>query len=162
MLDICANLNFLKEKIFNWGLFILLSFIWGSSFMLMKEGMQVLTPYQVAALRILSAGVVLIPFTYQAIKQVPKEKLGLVALSGLLGSFFPAFLFCIAETKIDSSLAGILNALTPLFTIVVGILFFQLKAERKKIIGIVIGFIGLILLFTGSGHVDFKNVSKII
>lgn len=127
--------------------------------MLMKEGMQVLTPYQVAALRILSAGVVLIPFTYNAIKQVPKGKLGLVALSGLLGSFFPAFLFCIAETKIDSSLAGILNALTPLFTIVVGILFFHLKAEKKKILGIIIGLIGLILLFTGSGHVDFKNVS---
>ena len=153
------EIQVLKEKIFNWTLFIVLSFIWGSSFVLMKEGMQVLSPYQVAALRILSAGVVLIPFTFRAIKQVPKNKLGLVALSGILGSFIPAFLFCLAETKIDSSLAGILNALTPFFTILVGIAFFELKAERKKIIGIIIGFIGLILLFTGNGHIDFKNVS---
>ncbi len=153
------EIQILKEKIFNWTLFIVLSFIWGSSFVLMKEGMQVLSPYQVAALRILSAGVVLIPFAFRAIKQVPKNKLGLVALSGILGSFIPAFLFCLAETKIDSSLAGILNALTPFFTILVGIAFFELKAERKKIIGIIIGFIGLILLFTGNGHIDFKNVS---
>jgi drug/metabolite transporter (DMT)-like permease len=131
----------LREKTFNWTLFIVLSFIWGSSFVLMKEGMQVLSPYQVAALRILSAGVVLIPFTFRAIKQVPKNKLGLVALSGILGSFIPAFLFCMAETKIDSSLAGILNALTPFFTILVGIAFFELKAERKKIIGIIIVFV---------------------
>ncbi len=153
------EIQVLKEKIFNWTLFIVLSFIWGSSFVLMKEGMQVLSPYQVAALRILSAGVVLIPFAFRAIKQVPKNKLGLVALSGILGSFIPAFLFCLAETKIDSSLAGILNALTPFFTILVGIAFFELKAERKKIIGILIGFVGLILLFTGNGHIDFKNVS---
>ena len=153
------EIQVLREKIFNWTLFIVLSFIWGSSFVLMKEGMQVLSPYQVAALRILSAGVVLIPFAFRAIKQVPKNKLGLVALSGILGSFIPAFLFCLAETKIDSSLAGILNALTPFFTILVGIAFFELKAERKKIIGILIGFIGLILLFTGNGHIDFKNVS---
>ena len=149
----------LREKIINWTLFILLSFIWGSSFVLMKEGMQVLSPFQVAALRILSAGAVLIPFTYRALKEVPKNKLGLVALSGIIGSFIPAFLFCLAETKIDSSLAGILNALTPFFTILVGIAFFELKAERKKIIGILIGFVGLILLFTGNGHIDFKNVS---
>jgi len=125
----------------------------------MKEGMQVLSPFQVAALRILSAGAVLIPFTYRALKQVPKNKLGLVALSGIIGSFIPAFLFCLAETKIDSALAGILNALTPFFTILVGIVFFQLKAERKKIIGIIIGFIGLLLLFAGNGNIDFKNVS---
>lgn len=149
----------LKEKIVNWSLFVLLSFIWGSSFILMKEGMLALTPYQVAALRILSAGLVLLPFAYRAIKQVPKNKLGLVALSGMLGSFFPAFLFCLAETKIDSSLAGILNALTPLFTIIVGIIFFELKAEKKKIIGIIIGFVGLILLFAGNGKIDFKNIS---
>ena len=138
---------------------MLLSFIWGSSFILMKEGMRTLSPYQVAALRILSAGVVLLPFVFKAIKQIPKGKVGLVILSGLIGSFFPAFLFCIAETKIDSSLAGILNALTPLFTITVGILFFELNAEPKKILGVTIGFAGLLLLFTANGTVGFKNIS---
>jgi drug/metabolite transporter (DMT)-like permease len=125
----------------------------------MKEGMKTLSPYQVAALRILSAGVVLIPFTVKAFQQIPKNKIGLVILSGFLGSFFPAFLFCLAETKIDSSLAGILNALTPLFTIVIGILFFELHAGTKKIIGVIIGFAGLTLLFTANGSVGFKNIS---
>ena len=127
--------------------------------MLMKEGMNVLTPYQVAALRILSAGLILVPFAFKALKEVPKNKRMLVILSGLLGSFFPAFLFCIAETKIDSSVAGILNALTPLFTILVGVTFFEMKAGARKILGVVIGFIGLSLLFTSNGHIDLKNIS---
>ena len=122
--------------------------------------MKVLTPYQVATLRMLSAGIVLIPFAYKAFKNIPSDQLGLVILSGFLGSFFPAYLFCIAETKIDSSLAGILNAFTPLFTILTGILFFKMKIlTAKKTVGIVIGFIGLLLLFTSNGHVDFKNIS---
>lgn len=147
------------DKLINWGLFVLLSLIWGSSFILMKAGMHTLTPYQVASIRILSAGTVLIPFAWKALLQVPKNKLGLVILSGLLGSFFPAYLFCLAETKIDSSLAGILNALTPLFTILVGIAFFQLQAQKRKIIGVMIGFIGLCLLVTLPGNISFQNLS---
>lgn len=139
-------------------MFVGLSFIWGSSFMLMKEGMQVLSPYEVATIRILSAGLVLLPFAPKAIRQIPKGKWGLVILSGLLGSFFPAYLFCLAETKIDSSLAGILNALTPLFTIVVGVFFFQLRAGTQKIAGVLVGFAGLLLLFISNGHIDFKNL----
>jgi drug/metabolite transporter (DMT)-like permease len=143
----------LRDKLINWGLFILLSLIWGSSFILMKAGMHQLTPYQVASIRILSAGLVLLPFARKALQQVPKNKLGLVILSGLLGSFFPAYLFCVAETKIDSSLAGILNALTPLFTILLGISFFQLKAGWVKITGVLIGFLGLCLLIAPGSKV---------
>src|ERR1700694_4873960 len=99
----------------------------------MKARMTRLTPYQVASIRILSAGVVLLPFARRALVEIPKNKMIIVILSGLLGSFFPAYLFCIAETRIDSSLAGILNAFTPFFVILVGMVFFQLKAQPKKI-----------------------------
>lgn len=149
----------LRERLINWGLFTALSVIWGSSFILMKAGMSVLTPYQVASIRILSAGVVLIPFARNAIREIPKNKLGLVVLSGILGSFFPAYLFCIAETRIDSSLAGILNALTPLFTILVGIAFFQLQAGKLKIAGVLIGFVGLCYLMMKTGNIGFQNFS---
>jgi len=149
----------LRDKLINWSLFTILSLIWGSSFILMKEGMKTLSPYHVASLRILSAGVVLIPFARKALAQVPKEKLLLVILSGLLGSFFPAYLFCVAETRIDSSLAGIMNALTPLFTIIIGIAFFQLKAGRRKIIGVLVGFIGLCLLIAPKGDFRFEDFS---
>ena len=149
----------MKDRLINWGIFVVLSIIWGSSFILMKEGMHVLTPYQVASIRILSAGLVLTPFALKALKQIPQQKWLLVILSGLLGNFFPAYLFCIAETEIDSSLAGILNALTPMFTILVGISFFQLKANATKIIGVVIGFIGLCLLMLSGKEVSFSNIS---
>lgn len=152
----------MRDKLINWGLFTILSVIWGSSFILMKAGMSSLTPYQVASIRILSAGLILTPFAAKALRSVPKNKLALVILSGLLGNFFPAYLFCIAETKLDSSLTGILNALTPLFTILVGITFFQLTASWKKIAGVLIGFAGLCLLVAPSGHFSFQNFSYIL
>lgn len=142
----------------NWALFAVLSVIWGSSFILMKAGMNRLTPYQVASIRILSAGLILIPFARKALRQIPKNKIFLVILSGLLGSFFPAYLFCIAETKIDSSLAGILNALTPLFVILVGMTFFALKAGVQKIAGVLIGFAGLCLLMAPNGHFRMEDL----
>lgn len=149
----------MRDRLINWGIFIALSVIWGSSFILMKEGMHALSAYQVASIRILSAGLVLTPFALKALKQVPRNKWLLVILSGLLGNFFPAYLFCIAETEIDSSLAGILNALTPMFTILVGISFFQLKASNTKILGVIIGFIGLCLLMLSGKEVSFNNLS---
>lgn len=149
----------MRDRLINWGIFIALSIIWGSSFILMKEGMYALSAYQVASIRILSAGLVLTPFALKALKQVPRNKWLLVILSGLLGNFFPAYLFCIAETEIDSSLAGILNALTPMFTILVGISFFQLKANSTKIFGVIIGFAGLCLLMLSGKEVSFNNLS---
>jgi drug/metabolite transporter (DMT)-like permease len=146
-------------KLINWVLFIALSVIWGSSFILMKEGMNVLTPYQVAALRIGSAGLVLLPFIIKAWKQIPKNKVVAVLLSGVVGNFIPAFLFCIAEVRVDSAIAGILTALTPLFTIIIGVLFFNVQAGSQKIVGVVIGFMGLILLFAGDEKIDFKNIA---
>ncbi|HEX7692341.1 MAG TPA: DMT family transporter [Sediminibacterium sp.] len=149
----------MKEKLFHWLLFVILSIVWGSSFILMKEGMVRLGPYQVASLRILSAGIVLIPFAWKAVKAIPRDKITLVLLSGLFGNFFPAYLFCIAETQLDSALAGILNALTPFFVILIGMGFFQLKAGFIKILGVIIGFIGLCLLMLASGNLNFQNAS---
>jgi drug/metabolite transporter (DMT)-like permease len=153
-----------REKLINWGIFIVLSVIWGSSFMLMKVGMKEggtyqLSPYQVASLRMIFAGLALLPFCYSALKQIPKNKLFVVVLSGLMGSFIPAYLFCIAETKIDSALAGILNALTPLFTIIVGIVFFNLKSNKQKVIGILLGLVGLVLSVTAGKTLHFDNFS---
>src|SRR5947208_17032416 len=126
MYDICAKSN-LQIRTRNWLLFIILSIIWGSSFILMKVGMQHLSAYEVASIRILSAGIVLLPFAIKGFKQVPKNKIGAIIIAGLLGNFFPAYLYCLAEIKIDSSLASILNALTPLCAIIIGFSFFQLK-----------------------------------
>lgn len=146
-------------KLLNWLIFAVLCIIWGSSFILMKGGMNVLSPYQVASIRLISAGTVLLPFALKAFKHIPQNKRGLVILSGLLGSFFPAYLFCVAETKIDSALAGILNALTPLFVIITGVAFFQLRIKMKQLLGIVIGFVGLCLLVLLGNNISLQYFS---
>jgi len=143
----------------SWLVFALLAIVWGSSFILMKEGLKAFNPYQVASLRMLFAGIILLPFAYKAIKRIPKNKLGLVIFSGILGNFIPAYLFCIAETQIDSSLAGILNSLTPMFTIIVGVLFFKVQTSMVKVLGMIIGFIGLSILLGAGKDVSFHNLS---
>jgi drug/metabolite transporter (DMT)-like permease len=155
--EICSML--ISPRLLNWLLFVSLALIWGSSFILMKAGMQSLTAFQVAAIRMLSGGLILLPLAWKSFRKIPRNKIWLIILSGFLGSFFPAFFFCIAETKIDSSLAGILNALTPLFTISIGALFFQLQVTATKIAGVVLGFLGLCLLFIARGNLDFSYLS---
>ncbi len=146
----------MQPKLFNWFLFLLLCFIWGSSFILMKEGLKQLSAYEVAAIRMLSAGLVLLPFAIRSFRRMQKKDLGLLVLTGILGSFIPAILFCVAETQIDSALAGMLNALTPFFVILIGAVFFQSKVAVQKMIGVLIGFSGMLLLFlsqkSGSGN----------
>jgi drug/metabolite transporter (DMT)-like permease len=88
----------------------------------------------------------MLPFLPRALKEVPRTKIGYVLLSGWMGSFFAAFLFCIAEIKIDGSLAGSLNALTPLFVVITGAILFKVKTTQQKITGVLIGLVGCGLL----------------
>jgi drug/metabolite transporter (DMT)-like permease len=153
----------LSKQSGNWVLFIVLSITWGSSFILMKLGLEELTDFQVASLRIVAAGLVLLPVTVRHIRSIPSSRLGMVFLSGVLGSLLPAYLFCIAETKIDSALAGTLNALTPIFAIVAGFFIFQLPLESKKVKGILIAFAGCILLMfskglKGEAHIGYSLI----
>jgi drug/metabolite transporter (DMT)-like permease len=144
----------MKKDFISWLLFIALSFIWGSSFILMKIGLRQLTAYQVAAIRIASSGIVLLPVAIRHIKKIPKNKLLLIFLSGFTGNLVPAFLFCLAEQSIDSSLSGTLNSLTPIFVIVIGSIFFNAKASWKQITGVIISFTGTALLFFGKGSLN--------
>jgi drug/metabolite transporter (DMT)-like permease len=125
----------------------------------MKEGITHLSAYQVATIRILSAGLVLLPVAVQQWKNIPFNKLGYVFLSGILGSFFPAYLFCLAETKIDSSLAGFLNSLTPVFTILTGLLFFGQVFQLHKIVGVSIAIGGMLLLLFAKGSINMQFLS---
>ena len=125
----------------------------------MKEGLVHLTAYQVAAIRILSSGLILLPFAFAAFKNIPLKKILIVFLSGVLGSLLPAFLFCIAEEGIDSALAGTLNSLTPIFVIITGGIFFRSKTPTIKIIGIIVSFSGSLLLLLSKGHLaESKNM----
>jgi len=85
--------------------------------------------------------------------------MGVVIVSGFIGNFIPAYLFCIAETRIDSALAGILNSLTPLFTILVGVVFYKTQTTTIKFLGILIGFVGLTFLLLTGRKMHFENLS---
>ncbi|MFY0252708.1 DMT family transporter [Chitinophaga sp. 30R24] len=141
----------MHQRFAHWGVFLLLSLTWGSSFILMKIGLESFSSYQVASLRLVAAGIALLPFLPKALRETPKNKLPLIALSGILGNGIPAFLFCLAETALDSSLAGILNALTPLMALLSGIILFQSPFKKEQLTGIFIGLTGVIFLFTSKG-----------
>lgn len=137
----------MNNKFTNWILFVLLSFIWGSSFILMKQGLVSLSAYQVASIRIISSGIVLLPVAAMSFRYIPPKKLIIVFLSGALGSLIPAYLFCLAEQEVDSALAGVLNSLTPIFVIIAGAVFFSAQTTSNKVAGIFIAFTGSVLLF---------------
>lgn len=131
----------------------LLAFIWGSSFILMKRGLEVFSFTQVADLRMSLAWLSLLPFVWKQIKVLPKHYWLPLAVVGLFGNGIPAFLFTKAQTQLDSSLTGILNALVPLFTLLIAVFVFKTKVKAYNILGILIGLIGAIWLVAGDGVV---------
>jgi drug/metabolite transporter (DMT)-like permease len=121
---------------------------------MMKEGLLHLSAFQVASLRIIFSGIVLLPAALKHFKSIPGNKILIIFMSGVLGSLLPAYLFCVAELGIDGALAGTLNSLTPIFVIITGALFFSLKTSANKIFGICIAFTGSILLLLSKGNMQ--------
>jgi len=127
-------------------LMIVLALIWGSSFILIKQGLVVFAPDQVGALRVSSAFLFLLPVAFTRLKNLKNHHYPILFFSGMLGIFVPAFLFAFAQTRMSSSVAGIMNTLTPMFTMVMGVLLFSQKFRMIAIVGIVLGFGGTALL----------------
>jgi drug/metabolite transporter (DMT)-like permease len=127
---------------------VFLAITWGSSFILMKkglfdpEGRPIFSPNQVAAMRLSFAGIALLPISLRAMGKISKADLGWIFLVGCFGSGIPAFLFTNSQKFLDSSVAGILNSLTPLFTLLIGVVIFLRKVHRLQILGVILGFIG--------------------
>ena len=143
-----------------WFILILLAFIWGSSFILMKKALIHLSPVQVGALRIVFTALTLFAIGFKNITKVNKKQWYYIAITAFIGSFFPAFMFAFAVQKIDSSIVSILNSLTPLNTLVVGALFFGFSFLRKQFVGVIIGLIGaLILILKGAELNPDQNYS---
>jgi drug/metabolite transporter (DMT)-like permease len=149
-----------SDKPLSWGIFVLLCIIWGSSFILMKASKDELTWAQIASLRIFSAGIVMLPFAFYYFSKIPRNKLLLLIISAICGNLFPAYLFALAIAKdLDSGLAGILNSLTPICVVVVGIIFFRSEIAARKIVGVLIGFAGLTMLtLAGNTGMSFVNL----
>lgn len=145
-----------KEK---WILLALLSLIWGSSFILIKKSLDHFNPYEVGALRVLIAGLVLLPVAIKNIRKFRKKNLKWLILAAITGNFIPMFLFPIAETEVSSSIAGIINSMMPIFVIIVGALLWKFETTKRQIIGVLISFSGAcILAFSGGEGGEFKLI----
>ena len=138
----------------------ILAIIWGSSFILMKEGLKHFSSYQVAAMRISFAGIALFPFVKWRKVVIRAGDLKYFIISGILGSAIPAFLFTAAQTKISSSLAGAINGLTPLFALLVAVVFIGVKFNKLKVYGVIVGLLGAFFLIVGQElNFDIKYTS---
>ena len=135
---------FNKEN--KWVLLVVLSLIWGSSFILIKRGLLGLTPFQVGSLRILFTSVFLLTIGFKSLVKIPKVQWKYIAMTAFFGTFLPVFLFAYAQTEINSSVSAILNSLTPMNTLLIGIAGFGLTFNRGQIIGVFIGLAGSVLL----------------
>lgn len=134
----------LNKKVWQYVLLFALAFIWGSSFILMKKGLQSYSNIQVAAFRIFFSFIFFIPFIIRHIKKLSNSNIKSLLIAGFIGNGIPAFFFTTAQMHISSSLAGILNSLTPIFTLLVGIIFYTSKVKIINIIGLFIGLVGAV------------------
>jgi drug/metabolite transporter (DMT)-like permease len=136
----------------------MLSLIWGTSFILIKKGLAVYTPAELGALRITIACLCLLPFAIKNLALLKQRYWKWVVFSGLIGNLIPAFLFAYAETELASGLAGILNSLTALFTLIIGAIFFQQRITALRVAGIIIGIGGTaVLIFSGQASESSGN-----
>ena len=129
-----------------WGTLVFLSIIWGTSFILIKKALIAFTPVEVAVLRVGISGLAFLPFFIFHFRKLEWHRWQFYLVIALTGSGLPAILYSIAQTRLSSATSGILNSITPVFTLIIGIIFFKNATSRMQLIGSVIGFIGVVTL----------------
>ncbi len=133
--------------------------MWGCSFILIKRSLVAFDPIQVASLRIVIAALAFLPFVPAQLQKVRRSHWPKLVLVGLLGSALPAFCYAIAQTQISSAVAGILNSLTPLWTLTIGWIVFKFSRRGSQLLGVVVGIIGAsILILAGSSGSSSANM----
>jgi len=148
----------MDTKQLKWIYLLILSLIWGSSFILIKRGLVGLTAIQVGSFRIIFAALFLLIIGFNSLKKISRRQWKFVAVTSLFGTFMPAYLFAIAETQVDSSIVAVLNSLTPLNTLVLGIIAFGIQFQKRQVLGVFVGLIGcLLLVLTGDSAQSGQN-----
>ncbi|MFH6933615.1 DMT family transporter [Flavobacterium sp. FlaQc-30] len=153
----------MDAKQLKWGYLLVLSLIWGSSFILIKRGLVGLTAVQVGSFRIIFAALFLLIIGFKSLKKISRHQWKFVAITAFFGTFTPAYLFAIAETEVDSSIVAILNSLTPLNTLVLGIVIFGIQFQKRQVLGVFVGLIGcLLLVLSGASSHPGQNYYYVI
>lgn len=134
-----------------WILLLLVALTWGTSFILIKKSLLTFSVTEVAAGRLFLASLFFVPIMIASRRQIPRDRFPYILVSALTGYIIPAFLFALAGTKLNSSLSGMLNSLSPLCTLVIGVLFFAQPRRPLQIMGILLGLLGSCFLIFSKG-----------
>lgn len=140
-----------KVSIYQWLTLFLLGGVWGSSFILMKIGARAYSTIEVSSLRMFFGGVLVMPFLFYILKKYDRKIILWMCVSALLGSAIPSLFYSYSAKRMDSNLNGVINSLTPLFTLLVGVVWLKNRVSNLSLAGIVVGFLGIVLLFTHKG-----------
>ena len=129
-----------------------------------KKGLLGLTSIQLASLRVIFSAFFLSIFGFKTLKLIPNDKWKWIILTGFIGNFFPVYLFSFSQTIINSSVAAVLSAMTPLFTIIFGYFIFAKRFDQNKIIGVFIGFIATMFLVSNeiSINSDYGGIYSLL
>ncbi len=140
-----------------WFYLAILSLIWGSSFILIKKGLVGLNSVQLASLRMIFAASVIYIYSYNSIKKIPKKSWKWIVITAYLGTFFPVYLISYGQTEIESGLASIITTVTPINTLIIGIIFFSLTFSFKQLLGLFIGLVGAVLLLYEASETNLNS-----
>lgn len=148
-----------RHFVTSWIILLLLSLVWGSSFILIKKSLLYFTATEVGLLRVVLSFLFLLPFAIMQVRTISRKHFLYLSISGFVGSLLPALLFARAQTVISSGLAGTLNSLTPMFTLILGVLFFHLKVKWYNTLGVFMALAGAVaLVYISSGqHFSFHS-----
>ena len=135
-----------SEDFKNWGLLIFLSIIWGTSFILIKKSLLAFSPLEVAILRVGISGLAFAPFFIKYFKELDWNRWWFYLVISLTGSGIPAILYSTAQTELSSATCGVLNSMTPIFALLIGILVFKNKSTPLQMVGTFLGFVGVSFL----------------
>ncbi len=130
----------------DWFLLFLLTAIWGASFLFIKRSVAIYTPMQMAMWRMVLALIIYLPIAAVFWSKIDWSRWKALLVVAFCGSAVPNFLFAVAQVHVSSSLAGVLNALTPLFTLSLGVVFFQMILVKNKLLGVILGLFGAVIL----------------
>src|SRR5690554_4393857 len=148
----------MKKLVHNkWFLLTILSLTWGSSFILIKKSLFTFSPYEIGSLRLLIAGILLSFIGIPTLRKLDRKSIIYIGITGLCGSVIPLFLFPIAQTHISSSLAGVLDSLVPIFVLLIGFIFYNLKPKISQVFGVILSFFGATTLIFFNDSKDRKS-----
>lgn len=143
----------------SWILLIVLSLIWGSSFILIKKSLIGFPASVVGGLRVVFAALFLLPWAFKNLRELSKDELKYLFVVGMSGSLIPAILFAYAETQLDSSIAGVLNSLTPMFVLIIGAVFFSQGFGVYSVSGVLLGLVGSVFLIFGFSIESLSDIN---